>query len=60
MISQEKCTRPTDLVNNSSKFRHSSSPRAAIVFCGLNAERDELYGASEENEYTKGIISSMS
>ncbi len=31
MISQEKCTRPTDSVNNSSKFRRSSSPRAASV-----------------------------
>ncbi len=31
MISQEKCTRPTDLVNNSSKFRRSSSPHAASV-----------------------------
>jgi hypothetical protein len=32
MISQEKCTRPTDSVNNSLKFRRSSSPRAASVF----------------------------
>jgi hypothetical protein len=32
MISQEKCTRPTDSVNNSLKFRRSSSPRAASVY----------------------------
>jgi hypothetical protein len=31
MISQEKCTQPTDSVNDSSKFRRSSSPRAASV-----------------------------
>ncbi len=40
MISQEKCTRPTDSVNNSLKSRCSSSPRAASVlrvhyFCRL-------------------------
>ncbi len=31
IISQEKCTRPTDSVNNSWKFRSSSSPHAASV-----------------------------
>ncbi len=31
MISQEKSTRPTELVKNSSKLRHSSSSRAASI-----------------------------
>jgi hypothetical protein len=52
MISQEKCTQPTDSVNISSKFRRSSSPPAASVYDQsmiINIHEDlflSLYGKS--------------